>query len=383
MTDFRIENIGDERHGYSSGIGALVRSFHVVFVFLSIFIAAIIIWYIVFWGYFTVNPQEAVIVTRFGKITAVYTDNWHWTLPYPVSRIIRIPVSRQTVTTKSFKAFEEGRIPGAPEGNAEEPSERPLVPGQDGYLLTGDANIIHTEWEMVYEISDPMKYYTKCFCPFDPKKDDELLNNPMTGKLIGRRGPRTLLVSVLENAVLKATATRKVEQPLYEKVSDYVDAVENETRRIIDGMDIGVTLKSMVLKSITPPGGTVRAFREVIMAEEESSSEKQRAMEYAIKTEKETETDSSRIKIEAEVYKIRTVAEIESENIYFGKILKEYRRNPESVLIPLYSETIGNLLDAIKDKYIIPNVSDKDKQELRIMLNPEPRYQQPEPEESK
>ena len=359
------------QNGMRAGIEALTGSFHYVFILLTIFIFGTIVWYFTFWGYFTVEPQEAVIVLKFGKITNVYKDDWHWVFPYPVSRIVRIPRDRQVMTIRTFWPNPNVNVPPGEEMAA---MAQPIVPGRDGALLTGDANIIHMQWEIVYEISNPEKYFRSCLCPDDPGSQDENLVNPLNGKALGTRGPQTMLKSIFENEIIKATAVQKVEDPLYKEVTNYQNKVEKGISDALVTWDIGVTLKSALLKDKTPPFSIVAAFHDVINAEQESESKKLKAKNYAVKTEQEALTESKQIIVDGEVYKSRIVSEIESESVYFKKILTEYRLNRQSVLIPLYTDTVVSLLEGIKDKYVIPENIKGEKQELRIMLNPEPDY---------
>ena len=367
-------HVGDDNNShFSAGINALTKGLHISFVILSCTIAFMIIWYFTFGGYFTVNPQENIIVEHFGKAGSLYKEGWHWTFPYPVSKIIRIPVSKQTITLSTYwhKADIKAIKNEAPAGS------NTLAPGKDGYLLTGDANIIHTEWELIYTITDPMKYFLKCVCPPEPVQPDEMLVNPETGKIIGTRGPRTLIQSLLEDEVIKITAGQQVDSALYKKSFDYMDYVKKALEKTIDNWDIGVKVENVNLKSKTAPLNTVPAFQEVIEAEQQSATEKQNARAYAVTVEGEAESDASRIVADAKVYRIEIVANIESEQIYFKKILEEYKKNPKTVLISLYSDTITNLLENVKEKYILPESADGS-HEVRIMLNPEPRYQKNE-----
>jgi membrane protease subunit HflK len=367
-------HVGDDSNShFSAGINALTKGLHISFVILSCTIAFIIIWYFTFGGYFTVNPQENIIVEHFGKVGNLYKEGWHWTFPYPVSTITRIPISKQTITLATYwhNADVKAIKNEAPAGN------NSLVPGKDGYLLTGDANIIHTEWELIYSITDPMKYFLKCLCPSDPVRPDEMLVNPETGKIIGTRGPRTLIQSLLEDEVIKITATQKVDSALYKKSFDYMDSVKRALEKSIEKWDIGVKVENVNLKSKTAPLNTVPAFQEVIEAEQQSATEKQNARAYAVTIEGEAESDASRIVADAKVYRTEIVANIEAEQIYFKKILVEYKKNPKTMLISLYSDTISKLLENVKEKYILPESADGS-HEVRIMLNPEPRYQKNE-----
>ena len=56
---------------------------------------------------------------------------------------------------------------------------------------------------------------------------------------------------------------------------------------------------------------------------------------------------------------------------YFTSLLKEYNKNPESVMVSLYSTTLADALAQAKDKFAI-GLNPGSRQELRIKLNPEP-----------
>ncbi|HBC86452.1 MAG TPA: hypothetical protein DCZ94_05815 [Lentisphaeria bacterium] len=380
MTEHDHKNISEiESNGhYKAGIDSLTKSLHIAFTLLSCFIAFLIIWYFTFGGYYEVKPQENVIVERFGKVVEKHEAGYYWSFPYPVSKIIRIPVSKQTITLATYWHRSDVK---AIKGEQQPSGASTLVPGKDGYLLTGDANIIHTEWELVYTITDPMKYYLNCLCPDEPSRLDEIIRNPVTGKAIGTRGPRTLIQSILENAVLKVTASQQVDSALYKKSSEYRAAVNDLFISEIAKWEIGIKVENLTLKGNTAPLNTVAAFQEVIDAELQCSTEKENARAYAVTVEGETDSEASRIVAEANVYKIQIVADIESDSISFKKYLEEYRKNPV-VLIVLYNDTISKLLENVKDKYIIPEDSNGT-HEVRIMLNPEPRNQKNDKDKEK
>ncbi|MFZ2657641.1 MAG: SPFH domain-containing protein [Victivallales bacterium] len=365
---------------YKAGIDALTRSLHIAFILLSCLIAFLIIWYFTFGGYYEVKPQENVIVERFGKIVEKHDAGYYWSFPYPVSKIIRIPISKQTLTLTSFWHKADVK---AIKGEQPPQAAPTLSAGKDGYLLTGDANIIHTEWELVYSIVDPMKYYRKCLCPSEPLRMDETLVNPANHKLIGTRGPRTLIQALLENSVIKVTAAQQVDSALYKHSTDYAAEVRNLFEKNITEWDIGIKVDNLIPKSITAPLNTVAAFQEVIDAELQCATEKENAKAYAVTVEGETVSTASRILSDAKVYKIQIVADIEAEQIYFKKILEEYKKSPRSTLIALYTDTITGLLENMKDKYIIPKDGKNGSHEVRIMLNPEPKFQKKDKEKDK
>jgi membrane protease subunit HflK len=362
---------------YSPGMQALVQLLRYSFVVLSVSIAALLAWYVVFAGYFTVHPQETAIVLRFGKIIGEFKEGWHWVYPYPISRVVKIPTTKQTIRTRSFwhKVDAKSYVDGAPQGG-------PLNPAVEGYLLTGDANIIHSEWELVYEINDPTKYYTRLMTPQYPFQDDEILKSLKTGNNLGTRGPRTFLKSLFDNVVVRTTAAWSVDDALYKNSAEYNRQVLANFAKELAKWDFGINIEALEVNFTgkTPPLMVNPAFQNVIGAEADMSKDIQNAREYAVKKDSEAEAEKADVISLAKVYRSRIVSQIESEENYFRKILEEYRKSPDTVLLALYNDGVSEFLFRVKDKYLIPP-GGRDKQELRIMLNPEP--QAPRNEEAK
>lgn len=379
-----IQTKDEDYEQHSSGMKALIKSFHFVFIVLTIIIVGMFIWLFTFGGYFIVRPQEVVLVLRFGELVYKYTDDWHWIYPYPIDEIIRIPTNKLKLTTtlylpqKDVQAFLQG-----PEG-PEPPKGGPLVPGKDGYLFTGDANIIHTEWEMIYQVTKPEIYYIRTLCPVDPKQPDEMLVNPKNSETMGRRGPQTLLTTVLENTVLKITATEKIEDALYKNSSKYMLKVNEEFKKRVHDLDIGVTVDNVILKKRTVPASTIRAFHDVIEAESESAAKKERARAYAVKLKNQTDAQESKILADAEAYKKRVVSDVKSEAAYFNQIYNEYKDNKDSeiILVALFNDALSSVLSNVKDKYVIRNDPGV-RQQVWLKLNPEPKYKKQEMKKAK
>ncbi len=370
--NLKPENLSRDDYGqYSPGVKALLKAMNTAFISLALIISGMLIWFFTFGGYFTVKPQEAVLVLRFGEIVDVFQDSWHWVLPYPVNSLIRIPVSSRSVATSSYMPAKSTGIDGA----AAPPSES-LIPGKDGYLLTGDANIIHSEWSAVYRVSNPKKYYLSTLTPEKPADSDEQMRDPVTRESYGTRGPQTILRNLLDNTVLRITASWKAEDALYKDSFGYIKAVEKEYIKQVTALDIGVTVDSVSLRMKTPPPSAIGAFQDVIVAEQQSSKEKDTARAYAVEQLNLASSESSLILAEADSYKKRVVAQVIADKFYFNKIKTEYSENPDTVLVSLYNSTLASVISSVKEKFIISKDRNGN-QELRLKLNPEPQIQAP------
>ncbi|MBR2438602.1 MAG: hypothetical protein IKB25_00285 [Lentisphaeria bacterium] len=353
---------------FSSGMDMLVKSLKAVFILLSSLILILLIWFFTFSGFFTVRPDTAVIVLQFGEFKELYTDDWHWVFPYPVSKVVEIPTTPQTISSSTYMPANEKLITDRknnPQGG------ETLIPGVDGYLITADACIIHTSWSMTYRITGPKQYYENCLTPELPAEADTVFFNKK-GEQTGTRGPRTLLRNVLDNAVLQITSRWKVNDIIFKKTNEYRTEVESLVRKQIADLNIGVSVETVSLAVKSPPPQTIGAFNEVTSAETQAKSEEDKAKAYASKQKALAESESNVLISEARNYKAKVVAEVEADAKYFSLLLPEYKKNPESVTVALFTQTVSDALSNAKDKFIVNSLA-SGKQELRLKLNPEPK----------
>ena len=345
---------------YDAGLKSLVKSLQIVFIFLVIIILGMLIRFLTLEGYFYVKKsQEAVIVLRFGKYVDTYTEGWHWFLPYPVHKFITFKTNLQTLNV-NFLPTKRPTQPGQPQMGG------PLVPGLDKYLITGDANIIHTEWVINYEIASPKEYFENTSWPENPMDSDKIEE----GDIPGPRGPQTMLKALLHDAAVKITASMKVDDILTHNKLLYKDKVESLLIQNVEKMNCGIKIKELILKNVSPPLKTKGAFSAVTNAGNAASALVDKAKEYKVREENNVHTRVAQIKADATVYKTTVVSQAKADSVYFNSIYKEYKKNPTTVLMALYNNTLSDVLDKIDQKYIIGK-SGKGKQEVRIKINPE------------
>ena len=354
-------------NNFDAGISALFNAFRYLFAALAVVIVLLIIWYFSFGGAFTVEQHERVLVMNFGKLEKeTYNPGWHWNWPYPVSEIIRVPGpdNVQSIVSESFWFYME---PGK-KANLQSASQ--LTPGKDGYLLTGDANIIHGVWKMDYQIKNASLYYIKSLVPKNPSAEDEVLKNSKTGEIIGRRGPRTLLQAVIENTIIKVSAVKTVDYAW--KNSEYIALIQQEVKKAVHQLDMGIKVVRVIsLQRTTPPVGAINAFRAVTQAQVKSETEKHKAENYEVQQKNDAESESAKLIADAETYAINVVESIKSDTKTFKAILKEYKENPETVPVALYSDTLSEVITSADDIFIL-RANAKGNQEIRILLNREP-----------
>ena len=354
----------DRSGRYEGGLKALVKSLQYAFVILLVAIVGMIVYFFTWGGYFSVEPQQAVIVLRFGKFHGAYQDGARWFMPYPVHRFIRVQTNQQQLDVN----FLPVEVPG-------EEVKASLTPGDDRYLLTGDANIIHASWQVAYKVIDPKKYYEKLCTPANPVVAGRILEDDMVTDFNGftsGRGPRTFLTKLFESAVIRITAMEKVDNILFAKKLEYKTRVEELFSRMVADFDCGIQIENVTLLRAFPPSRTKAAFDEATAAGNASSELRSKALTYKVETENEARAKAAEIVAAARAYKSRVVADMKAETEYFKAINAKYKESPRTVLIALYTAALSEAMQASTEDRFIMGSSNK-KRQIRVQLNPQPK----------
>jgi membrane protease subunit HflK len=369
------ETAFDRSGRYEAGLKSLVKCLRWAFALLLVGIIGTLVYFVSWGGYFSVEPQQAVLVLRFGKIIQTFTTGGHWFLPYPVNKFVRIQTNQQLLNVDFV----------APTLTANE-APNALTPGKDSYLITGDANIVHTSWTVSYRVSNPAKYYTTLGTPADPVINGRISGDPEfkdADGFIGTRGPVTFLRNTFQQAVIEATAEFKVDDLLAAGQGRYAELVQRLFTRLLTAADCGITVDTVTLNRVYPPAFTKAAFDQVTAASTTQSTLRNEAETYRVNTENETLAKQAEIIAAAETYRKQTVAVIKAETTYFKSINKEYLANSDTVLMALYTSALTEAFQSpVEDKFIL-GTDGKGTRKVWFQLNRENKVKAPQAEEKK
>ncbi|MBE6380614.1 MAG: hypothetical protein E7047_06765 [Lentisphaerae bacterium] len=349
-TDKNIQKTQDNEqyNQYGGGVQAFMKAGHWVFLALVGLIFAMLVYFFTLGGYFSVSPQEAVIVLRFGKYENTYTSDWHWFLPDPVTSKVVIPTNPQTLQVSFNSGITAEQLP-PPGPNGELPG---LQPGRDSYLLTADECIIHASWSARIAVSDPTRFYEEVLLANNPAGPDDIIKE--NGEELGRRGARTLLSQTLKSAVIMTTASFTIDDILYKNQEKYRAAVEDCYRKMIENMNIGVTVEEVRLNGkVMPPMVTQGHFDALTAITAQQETMRKKAEENKARLIAEAETQAAQIRGAAENYRKRVVAEVEADKVYFETFLEEYKKHPKTALSGRYQEVLSEVLSKIDQKFVL------------------------------
>ena len=134
--------------GLDAAQQSLSDALRVSFGFLKVLMVALLVFY-VFSGVFIVDEQHTAVRYRFGERVSTHGPGWHIGLPFPIDEIVKVPSNVQTLRMdKSFWYHNpQGKSPNTLAGQQ-------LDPLQDNFLITGDTNIVHVQFDVKFLIRE-------------------------------------------------------------------------------------------------------------------------------------------------------------------------------------------------------------------------------------
>lgn len=294
-------------------------------------------------GVFVVKQHEKAMVLVFGKIAGLGSERikgpgLHWTWPRPIAEIVRLPAER--VQTLAVDSFWYSREAGGQDNAAAAPT---LRPDTEGYLITGDANLLHTRWAVRYTLDQP------------------------EAAAFGSVSLETTLRQELERAVTRTAAVTPIDRALRTEIESFRAAAEKEFRARCDGMNLGVRVQGVDVIKASAPLQVADAFENVTKSEMDRSKQVSEARAYAQRTKNEAAGEAEKLLAEGRSYQQRIISETASHADYFTKVLKQYEQNPDVVRAALLRAGIQKALSTAEQKYVTPGNGE----EVRIMLNSE------------
>jgi regulator of protease activity HflC (stomatin/prohibitin superfamily) len=316
-------------------------------------------------GVFIVKEGEQAFVLRFGRIvtrydpqtdreTAILKAGIHFAWPFLVDEVVRFPVER--VLRQREDAFWYQEVMG-PSGPRIPPG---IAPDQGGYHLTGDANILHSRWEIQYRVFDPVKFARTLDDPA------ALASEEPTGRLRG------LMSALLRNAVARAISRFPVDAAYRTHQEDLRSAARDGLVADLDALDMGIQVSELLLRPIVPPRQVRAAFDDAEQAAQESSKLIHDAEAYANKVINEAKSNASRLLAKAKAYKNQIAKQAAADADYIQK-LREQPGALSRFLEQRRLEVIEKFLEAADEIFIVKEGRDDIRQKIITLLNRDPK----------
>ena len=136
---------------------SLADALRVTFLILRVVMGVVVVLYLVS-NMFNVDQGHRKVRLLFGGIQgepgrqALEPGGPYFALPYPINEVLDIDVTPKQLSLDTEFWFEVSDADRTKRIDDLAGTARPLNPEKDGSLLTGDANIVHAKWSVIYAI---------------------------------------------------------------------------------------------------------------------------------------------------------------------------------------------------------------------------------------
>ncbi|CAL7963224.1 modulator of FtsH protease HflK [Alphaproteobacteria bacterium] len=318
---------GSEHCKLKSGDNGGYKMFGVRKLFVVGIVALVMAWLAT--GFYTVGPDEAGVVTKFGKYNRISTSGLNYKLPVPIEMVEKISVTRMNKEFIGTK-FVEKLLPTASQpGNAQQDESELTIP-EESQMLTADGNIIEMHFFVQWRIKDPRDYL------FNIK--DEY-------------GASTVRASA-ESAVRQVVGVEK----LYDALSEQRQGIEQKARKILqdtlDSYGSGIEITNLGILYSYVAAEVRDAYRDVQSAKADKERLINEAYSYRNDIIPRARGEAQSLLEEAKAYRESAILSAQGEVERFNKVFVQYQKAKDVTRKRIYIETMESVLKNI-DKIII------------------------------
>lgn len=281
-------------------------------------------------GFYKVNTDEQAVELYFGKFTRVTNPGLHYILPKPIGKVIK-----KSVTTINKEEFGF-----APESNSRNNSTRRGFFSTrssdtldrdieaESFMLTGDENIVDTDFEVQWRISDLDKF------------------------LFNIDSPRMTIRKSAESAMREVIGQKPIAEALSTGKSEIEASVKVLLQEILDSYESGIEIVLVQLLRVDPPEQVINAFRDIQTAKADKERKINEAESYKNDIIPRARGEAEKIIKDAEGYEAKVVADAEGQVNRFLEVHKQYKRSKYVTKKRMYLETMEEVYQNV-DKVII------------------------------
>ncbi|WP_347138919.1 FtsH protease activity modulator HflK [Paracoccus sp. SSK6] len=259
-----------------------------------------------FASFYRVQTNEKSVEFLFGRAVAVGSEGLNFA-PWPFVTAEVIPVTNERVT--EIGTGREGQM-------------------DNGLMLTRDQNIVDMEYQVVWNINDPMKF------------------------LFNLADPADTMRAVAESSMRDIIARSELAPILNRDRGTIANDLQASVQETLDAYQSGINVVRVNLDRADPPSEVIDAFREVQAAQQERDRLEKEADAYANRVLAQARGDAAATLEQAEAYRAEAVNTAQGEAARFNSIYEEYVKAPEVTRRRMYLETMENVLGGV-DKVII------------------------------
>ena len=255
---------------------------------------------VAFSSFFTVQPEEVGIITRFGEFTRTANPGLNFKLPF-MEDVRYVPVQRQLKQEFGYRTTSAGvRSSYTKSGFSDE-----------SLMLTGDLNLADVEWVVQYRLRD--------------------ISEAAMRQIVGDRTVNEVLT------VGRAEVSAEAEMLIQELCTEY---------------ETGIKIEQVVLQDINPPNPVKPSFNAVNEAQQQRETLINEAKSEYNKVIPRASGQAQETIQKAEGYALDRVNRARGDASRFNDLYSEYMKAPEVTKQRIYLETLEDILPKIGNKIV-------------------------------
>ena len=272
---------------------------------------------VVFSAFFTVEPEEVGVITRFGEYQREADPGLNFKIPF-MEQLLLVPVQRQLKQEFGYRTTQAGV------------NTTYRKAGYDGesLMLTGDLNLADVEWVVQYRINDPYSYL------FKVRNADETLRD------------------ISESAMRQIVGDRTVNEVLTVGRADVASQAEAIIQALCNEYEIGLTIEQVVLQDINPPDPVKPSFNGVNEAQQQRETLINQARADYNRVIPRAAGEAEETIQKAEGYALDRVNRAQGEVSRFNDLYQEYIKAPEVTKRRIFLETMQDVIPKMGQKII-------------------------------
>ena len=271
---------GSSPGGSAGGFGAILA------------IAAIlVVGYVIYQSFYTVDEQERAVVLRFGEYNRTENPGLRFKVPL-IDTVNKVRVT-------SIRTAESS-----------------------GQMLTQDENLVTVDLQVQYRVGDAQAY------------------------VLNVRDSNQALAFATDSALRHEVGSSSLDDVLTEGRAELAVRVEQRLQSFLREYGTGLEIVRVNVESTQPPAPVQDAFREVQRAREDEQRLKEEAETYRNKIVPEARGQAQRMIEEANAYKQEVIERARGETARFNQLLAVYEQAPvvtrERMYIQALEQVLGN-----------------------------------------
>lgn len=249
----------------------------------------LVVGYVVFQSFYTVDEQERAVVLRFGEYSRTEDPGLQFKVPL-IDDVTKVRVTNVRTAEST------------------------------GQMLTQDENLVTVDLQVQYRVGDARDY------------------------VLNVRDSNQALAFATDSALRHEVGSSTLDEVLTEGRVELAVNVEQRLQNFLQNYGTGLQLVRVNVESTQPPQPVQDSFREVQRAREDEQRLKEEAETYRNKVVPEARGQAQRMLEEAMAYKQQVIERANGETARYLDLLEVYSDSPEVTRERMYLQAMENVL---------------------------------------